>query len=250
MVWFPISPVPETSLAFGACTDIGRVRKENQDRWGAFPPKHPCLFVVADGMGGHADGGVASEVAVAALVEGFRQAGETLEDRLREAVSAANAAVWQEANRGGAPRRMGTTCTVLGVQAGRVALAHVGDSRVYRLADGALEQLTPDHTVAAELEASGVLDAAEARRHPQRHALTRALGVGPEVEVYTRDLGPTDPSDCYLLCSDGLAPVPEDEVARIVASADPQDAAEQLVARANALGGPDNVTALVLRIGA
>jgi PPM family protein phosphatase len=201
------------------------------------------------GMGGHVDGGVASHLAVAALAEGFRPEGESLEDRLREAVAAANAAVWEEANRGGLPRRMGTTCTVLAVEGGRAALAHVGDSRAYRVVGGALEQLTPDHTVAAELEASGVLSAAEAARHPQRHALTRALGVGPEVEVYTRDLGPAAPGDYYLLCSDGLAPVPPEEVARTVAGADPQEAAARLVARANALGGPDNITALVVRIG-
>jgi serine/threonine protein phosphatase PrpC len=123
MAWSPTSPSPEVSLVFGACTDIGRVRKENQDRWGAFPPVRPSLFVVADGMGGHADGGVASRLAVAALAEGFRQQGESpqgggLEDRLREAVAAANTAVWHEANRGRSHRRMGTTCTVLAVEGG------------------------------------------------------------------------------------------------------------------------------------
>jgi PPM family protein phosphatase len=240
---------PAAPLEFGACSDVGQVRRENQDRYGVFPADRPCLFVVADGMGGHADGGTASRLAVDALAETFRQGqGEAPEARLAAAVRAANDAVWREANAGGSPKRMGTTCTALLVEGGRVVLAHVGDSRAYRVAGGQLEQLSPDHTVAAELLASGVLNADEAARHPQRHALTRALGVGAEVDVFAHDIGPARPGDAYVLCSDGLAPVEIAEVERVVSSYEPQEAAEWLVARANALGGLDNITVVVVRL--
>jgi PPM family protein phosphatase len=247
------SPVPVRHpdglvIRVGAATDVGQVRSENQDALGLFPEEAPRLFVVCDGMGGHKDGGLASRVAVQALAEAFAAAPPPLAHRLRHAVESANAAVWNQADSNGAGRRMGTTCTALGIGEGRVVLAHVGDSRAYRVAESALEQVSDDHTVAAEMQATGVLTASEAARHPRRHALTRALGSAPDVEVLIRDLGPPRDGDKYLLCSDGLAPVEMHEVHRVARDYDPQEAAEWLVAQANANGGPDNITVLILEI--
>jgi len=242
----PLAPL--ASLTFGACSDVGLIRRDNQDHFGVFPEQRPTLFVVADGMGGHADGGTASRVAVETLAEAFLADEGPATHRLASAVRAANAAVWREAQNNGGPRRMGTTCTALAIEMDRAVLAHVGDSRAYRVSGAGLEQLSPDHTLVAELIARGLLTEAEAARHPQRHVLTRALGVGPEVDAFVEDLGPTQPGDTYVLCSDGLAPVEAEEVGRVAAGYGPQAAAEWLVARANALGGPDNITVIVIRL--
>lgn len=254
MRWFkprPPDAAPTADLVrVGACTDVGQVRSENQDHLGVHPPEAPRLFIVADGMGGHEDGHEASRIAVEALVAHFSQARGALVDRLAGAVRAANHAVWQAAADKTALRRMGTTCTALALDDRRAALAHVGDSRAYRIAPGhaLLDQLTPDHTVAGELLANGIVSEAEAGRHPQRHALTRALGMDAEVDVFALDLGTVAHGTRFVLCSDGLAPVPPAEVARAAAAYDPQDAAEWLVAQANAHGGPDNVTVVIVEI--
>lgn len=252
--WKKAHPPPRSAdglaVRVGAATDVGQVRSENQDALGVFPEEEPRLFVVCDGMGGHQDGGLASRVAVQALAEAFAAAPPPLAHRLKHAVESANAAVWQRSDSNGDGRRMGTTCTVLGIGEGRVVLAHVGDSRAYRVTDAALEQVSEDHTVAAEMQATGVLTATEAARHPRRHALTRALGTAPHVEVLIRDLGPPRDGDKFLLCSDGLAPVDHPEVLRVARDYEPQEAAEWLVAQANAGGGPDNITVVIVEVAA
>lgn len=235
------------AVTVGAHTDVGQVRSENQDAFGLWPEGSPRLFIVCDGMGGHEAGGTASRVAVDTLCNAFREEPPPLAERLRTAVQRANAAVWGEANDGDL-RRMGTTCTTVAVGEGRVVLAHVGDSRAYRVWPDRLELVSEDHTVAAEMTASGMLSAAEAARHPRRHALTRALGTSAEVEVFVRDLGSATDGMRLLLCSDGLLPVDPAEVLRGANQPDPQPAAEWLVSRANEAGGPDNITVLIVDI--
>ena len=190
-----------TRLVAGSATDIGLVRTMNQDHMLVAEP----LFAVADGMGGHAAGEIASETALDALLGAIGAdppEGGWTATGIADAVRAANRAVWDEAQANPDFRGMGTTLTALALvrdgDTERLAIANVGDSRAYRLRDGHLEQLTVDHNLVSELVAEGQLRPDEAETHPQRHVLTRALGVYPDVEV---DVLLTDPGagDRFLL---------------------------------------------------
>lgn len=243
------APAPPR-LVVGARSDVGRVRPENEDAYGCYPPESPRLFVVADGMGGHEDGARASRLAVEAVRDAFfHAAGRPLAERLARAVEAANAAVYDEARASVAARPMGTTCTALGLDEREAAVAHVGDSRAYLVRVGGIVPLTEDHTLVEALRREGALTDAEAERHPQRHALLRAIGIGPEVEVDVVALKPPAPGDAYVLCSDGLAPVAAAEIHDAVCRAAPQEAADALVRLANERGGRDNVTVVVVEVG-
>jgi protein phosphatase len=227
-------------------TDTGRRRLRNEDAFICEPP----LFAVADGMGGARAGEIAAGLAAAALEE----AGA--ETRGAEGIAAllveANRRIWERSLQDPATAGMGTTVTaaLLDAHSGTVALAHVGDSRAYRLRGGELEQITTDHSLVAELVESGVLTPEEAERHPQRSAITRALGTEPDVEVdaFTVD---AQPGDVFLVCSDGLSTmVPDDELAALVTAArdDLAEAGEGLVKAANAHGGEDNITVVLFEI--
>lgn len=229
----------------GASTDIGRVRERNED---GFLTREP-LFAVADGMGGHRGGAVASQVALEILsrVQGDSLAGDGAVEGLADMVNEANEAVLERASEEPRLAGMGTTLTAVVVQRGKIHLAHVGDSRAYLLRDGSLRRLTEDHSLVQRMVNEGKLTPEEAEVHPHRSVLTRALGVEPELQVDTETV-PVAPGDRILLCSDGLTTMlPEEEIQRIVAgSEDPQRVADALVAAANSAGGVDNITALVL----
>ena len=240
------------TIRFGARSDVGRVREENQDDYGRFPETRSergsdHLFIVADGMGGHEDGGRASRTAVEAARDVyFGDPAKPVEDRLRRALEAANLRVYEQANAGGLAKRMGTTCTAIAVSDTDVWLAHVGDSRAYRISKEGISQLSRDHTLVDALRREGVITEAEAERHPQRHALVRAIGIEADVEVDVQHLDPPTAGEAFLLCSDGLARVTNVEIRDIVRRETPQDAAETLVDLANDRGGHDNVTVLVI----
>ncbi len=191
-----------TVLRSGSATDVGRVRVVNQD----MPLVRPNLYAVADGMGGHAGGEVAARVAVEALEHAFDRARTV--DGLRDAFSQANAAIWQESQAKPDLRGMGTTLTAIALVGGMdghdvLALANVGDSRAYVLSGDSLTQVTDDHSLAEERMRHGEMTEAEAAVHPQRHILTRALGVSAEVETDMWELH-LRTGDRVLLCSDGL----------------------------------------------
>jgi serine/threonine protein phosphatase PrpC len=239
-----------TELRAGAATDVGLVRANNQDQLLLASP----VFAVADGMGGHAAGEVASLTAVEALRNAFQSRPIDSPEALAEGARAANRAVWDAAQGDADLQGMGTTLTALALVPGAdgaesLAVVNVGDSRTYLFHDGDLEQVTLDHSYVAELVAEGRIDAAEAEVHPQRHVLTRALGVAPAVDVDLMVLRP-EPGDRYILCSDGLSrEVTDNEVAAIVGRlADPGDAARELVATAKLHGGADNITVVVVDI--
>src|SRR3990170_8231433 len=227
-------------------TDTGRRPLRNEDACICEPP----LFAVGDGMGGARAGEIAAGLAAAALEE----AGS--ETRGAEGVEAliveANRRIWERSLADPETAGMGTTVTAALVDAaqGNVAIGHVGDSRAYLLRNGVLEQLTTDHSLVAELVESGVLTPEEAERHPQRSAITRALGTEPTVEVEVLTIAP-EPGDLFLLCSDGLPTmVSDEEIAAALQAAEraPAAAAEALVARANARGGEDNVTVVLFEL--
>jgi PPM family protein phosphatase len=233
------------NVRVGARTDVGRVREGNEDSFMVHSP----LFAVADGMGGHQGGEVASKLALETLGRlALQDSSDTAPD-LADAVREANRAVLEKASTDPGLHGMGTTLTAVVAGGNRVFLAHVGDSRAYLLRDGRMEQLTEDHTVVEGLVQEGRLTRQEAEIHPQRSILTRALGVDGDIEV---DEGSQDvrPGDRLLLCSDGLTGmVPEAEIQRILSELeDPQRAADALVDAANDAGGQDNITAVVLDV--
>jgi PPM family protein phosphatase len=238
-----------TTLRSGSASDVGRVRSVNEDLVLDASP----LYGVADGMGGHVGGDVAARTAVDALRGAFEQ--RPTAEGLLAAVQEANTAVWERGRADADLRGMGTTLTVAalatvpGGDEERLILVNVGDSRAYLYRDGALQQLTTDHSVAEELVARGELTPDEAASVPQRHILTRALGVAPVVEVDAWELSP-EAGDRYLLCSDGLSnEVDQDVMTEVLASEpDPAKAAKELVAVANDNGGSDNITVVVLDV--
>ena len=252
MSWW--KPKRKYTVRVGVYSDVGQVRTENQDAFGLYPEipgrdvkEH--LFIVADGMGGHARGEEASALAVSSLREAFFAEHQwSVGERLRRAVEAANARVYALATAGMAPETMGTTCTAMALVNGHIHMAHVGDSRAYRIDEHGMEQLTRDHTLVEELRRQGVLTEDEARNHPRRHALTRALGIQPSLEVDVLEAMPIEAPQRYLLCSDGLAPVTEAEIRQVILAHPPQEAAERLVQMANERGGPDNITVLIVAI--
>jgi protein phosphatase len=227
-------------------TDTGRRRLRNEDAFICEPP----LFAVADGMGGARAGEVAARLAATALEEaGAETRGEP---GVTAMIVEANRRIWERALADPATAGMGTTVTAALVDSeqGSVAIGHVGDSRAYRLRNGILEQLTTDHSLVAELVSSGVLTPEEAERHPQRSAITRALGTEPTVEVEVLTIAGR-PGDLFLLCSDGLPVMLDDEqiaAALVAVERDPAMAGEALVAAANEQGGEDNVTVVLFEL--
>ena len=233
------------TLAWGAATDIGR-RAENQDSHLAQPP----VFAVADGMGGHAEGAQAS----ATLVEWLgRVTGELTADTLRQAVREADQHIREVARAAGNRQGMGTTVAGVAVvetdRGPAWAVFHMGDSRAYLLAEGRLSRISTDHSVVQELVDGGMITEADAVDHPQRHLITRALGVGPPSEA-DLTLLPIHPGERFLLCSDGLTgELRDDELADLLGAADdPETVAKHLVAAAVDRGASDNVTAVVVDV--
>ncbi|MCW3043476.1 MAG: hypothetical protein JWL57_1634 [Actinobacteria bacterium] len=224
---------------YAAATDVGLVRSNNEDAYLTAPP----LFAVADGMGGHRAGEVASAGAIRTLQ---KEAGHDT-DSLVAAVQSANRAVHAEAAANPELAGMGTTITAMMTTNDAAQIVHVGDSRAYLLRDGRLRRLTQDHTVVDRLAREGKIPAEEADRHPQRSVLERALGVGPEVDVDVQLLD-VRPGDRLLLCTDGLTSMLNDEEIReiLLTEKDPEVAARALIDAALAAGGKDNVTAVIV----
>jgi len=223
-----------------SATDIGLVRDHNED---ALLLREP-LFAVADGMGGHLGGEVASSAALEKLAAVFD---ERSSDGLAEAVREANAEVFAQSIRDAEVAGMGTTLTAAVLIGTDLLLAHVGDSRAYLLHEGELRRLTEDHTLVGEMVRKGSLSERQARSHPQRSILTRALGIEPGIEIDRVSL-PICDRDRVLLCSDGLSSMIEDsEIRRILSDEhEPRAACDRLVGAANAMGGADNTTVVVL----
>jgi protein phosphatase len=236
-------------LRAGAATDTGLVRANNQDQL----LLAGSLYAVADGMGGHAAGEIASDTAVRALEAAWEAMGPRDPAALEEAAKDANRKVWQTAQADPDLRGMGTTLVAVALVGPsddeELAVVNVGDSRVYLLRDGELQQLTSDHSLVAELVAEGQLAAEEAEFHPQRHVLTRALGVDREVPVDLHTVVPCQ-GDRLLLCSDGLIrEVSDNQVASLLRRlSDPAEAARELVAEAKLRGGNDNITVVVVDV--
>jgi len=260
----PAQPLPALRLDWAAATDLGRRRTSNEDSYAARP--EIGLFAVADGMGGHVAGEVASRLAVAAVVAAVEATQGSADEvtinvdpllglpgsRLRDAFKRASRQLAAAVRDDAALRGMATTTSALLVQGQEAAIGHVGDSRIYLAREGLVERLTDDHSWVEEQVRAGLLDRHMADRHPWRNVVTRALSGADEPVVDYRTL-PLRPGDRLLLCSDGLHGVIGE--ARLADALDRHDGpldvlCGQLVDEANAAGGPDNITLVVLAVHA
>jgi protein phosphatase len=235
------------------------VRSENQDSFGKFPEGNldlslPMgqLFVVADGMGGHNAGRVASETAVRALGDTYMGgAGNDIVGALRQAFQVANSQIYDRSLADPAFAGMGTTCTALVLKDGHGVIGHIGDSRVYRITRRSITQLTNDHSKVAELVRRGIITREQSRTHPERSQLYRALGTRPNAEIDFITSVRLSGECTFLLCCDGLYNhVTEDEMQSIVLAKSPDEACATLIDLANERGGYDNITVQVIRVGA
>ncbi len=245
----------EPRIEIGSATHVGQVRTGNEDSVLCEPlestlvAERGLFFAVADGMGGHAAGEVASSMAVKTARDIFYTSADLdISAALHQAIDRANAEVY-EAGAGTSGRdHMGSTLTAVVVAHSRAIVGHVGDSRCYIVRRGAIKQLTRDHSWVAEEVEAGLLTEEQARVHPRRNIITRALGLRPEVDVdlYDADL---EPGNLVVVCSDGLhGLVTNDEILAHVTRYRPADAVEALVRLANERGGPDNITVVVAQV--
>ena len=238
-------------ITCAARTDVGLIRSGNEDNYLMVPERG--TFIVADGMGGHAAGEVASEMAVSIIARdlgSFRGLGtEEAAARMVQAIRDANAAIYERTLSEHDKRGMGTTATVLVLHANRYLVGQVGDSRGYLLRDGVFHQLTKDHSYVQEQVDAGYLTPEQARSHPYANVITRCVGASGDV---TPDLfsGVVRAGDVFLLASDGLTGMLEDDVLAAILRSDgtPERWVDRLVAEANRRGGLDNITAVIVRV--
>lgn len=256
------SLLPEAELrtrikvSVAAKTDLGRVRENNEDKHEFFFPDTDSqlalkggVFIVCDGMGGHEAGQIASELATKTFLDVYlNHPSVDTETALRASVLAANRFVMDVARAVQSRKGMGTTLSALVLLQDTGYIAQVGDSRIYRLREGAIEQLTVDHTWVEDMVRGGVMSRETAETHPNRHMLTRAIGAenGGDADIFTFSLRERD---VYMICSDGLTNhVGDDELARILDENGPSEAAWKLVGAALVGGGSDNTTCIVVRV--
>lgn len=244
------------TLEAAGCTDTGAVRSNNEDAFRCCPEEN--VFVVCDGMGGMAAGEVASRMAADAVVRELCRDGacclgteSEVEQRMTRAIAGANYEIFERAQREPECFGMGTTLVLACVTPGVAHVAHVGDSRCYLWRRGRLEQVTQDHSLVGEQVRLGRMSVEEAERSPYRHVITRAVGTEPEVVADYQRL-PMEQGDVLLLCTDGLTRELHDaDIAEVVAEAedggDLDAACRELIERANAAGGRDNVTCVLVR---
>jgi serine/threonine protein phosphatase PrpC len=252
----PLRTLPR--VKFVARSEIGHARENNEDKFDFYEPdEEPLLaargsvYLVCDGMGGHNAGQIASELAAKQFLHAYYHLGGTAQEAARHAILQAHHYIAEMASKVPSRYGMGTTLTALILKQDEGILAHVGDSRCYRLREGAFEQLSRDHTLVAHLAAQGILTPEQAKYHPQRNVIRQAVGVAdpseplePDIETFALQAG-----DLYLLCSDGLTDMVDDaEIEAIVREEPPTRAAWRLVDRALANGGRDNITVVLVQI--
>jgi serine/threonine protein phosphatase PrpC len=247
----PETPKPVWRLSVALQTDQGCLRNLNQDSARFLHSSNDLLGIVADGMGGHRAGEIASLLAVDVVCRAYVEAEGPPSQRLQNALIAANQSLYR-ASGDESLAGMGTTCTALAISDGFAYLAHVGDSRLYLIRSGQIYQMTEDHSHVMELVRKGAITAEQAREHPDRNILHRALGRHDSIEIYCWPKGePLQDGDLYLLCSDGLSGVLSDETIRRVATEnDPHTACIILVDLTRRAGAPDNLTVGIVAVHA
>lgn len=240
-------------IAVGASTDVGMIRQGNEDNFFAEADERRGVFVVADGMGGHAAGEVASEMAVQIIARHLLALGSAVDDGadslITRAMQDANRAIFERMLAETDKQGMGTTASVMVLSDKGYLIGQIGDSRVYLLRDGALTQITKDHSYVQEQVDAGLLTPEQARYHPYSNVITRCVGASDQVEadLYT---GPVRVGDVFLLASDGLTGMVDDRrlQALLLARSGPGRIVDSLIAEANGRGGLDNITAIVVQV--
>lgn len=244
-------------LQVASISDVGMRRTTNQDNLCLSPAsnleqwqKRGHLFIVADGMGAHAAGELASKLAIDHIPHLYsKYENLPITDALRKAVEEANSEIYRRGQANEEFHNMGTTCSVLTLLPQGAVAAHVGDSRIYRLRKNRLEQLTFDHSLVWEMEANGQLTSEEERKKIPKNVITRSLGPCAEIQVDLEGPFPVEVGDTFLLCSDGLTgPVSDAEIGALLANLHPEEAVKVLVDLANLRGGPDNITIVVAKV--
>jgi serine/threonine protein phosphatase PrpC len=254
----PLRIVPR--VKFVARSEIGHTRENNEDKFDFYEPdEEPLLaargsvYLVCDGMGGHNAGQIASELAAKQFLHAYYHLGGTAQEAARQAILQAHHYIAEMASKIPSRYGMGTTLTALILKQDEGILAHVGDSRCYRLREGVFEPLSRDHTLVARLVEQGIITPEQARYHPQRNVIRQAVGVADPSEPLEPDIEtfPLQAGDLYLLCSDGLTDMVDDaEIEAILRDEPPTRAAWRLVDRALANGGRDNITVVLVRVAA
>jgi serine/threonine protein phosphatase PrpC len=252
----PLRIVPR--VKFVARSEIGHARENNEDKFDFYEPdEEPLLaargsvYLVCDGMGGHNAGQVASELAAKQFLHAYYHLGGTAQEAARQAILQAHHYIAEMASKIPSRYGMGTTLTALILKQDEGILAHVGDSRCYRLREGVFEPLSRDHTLVARLVEQGILTPEQAKYHPQRNVIRQAVGVADPSEPLEPDIEtfPLQAGDLYLLCSDGLTDMVDDaEIEAVLREEPPTRAAWRLVDRALANGGRDNITVVLVRV--
>src|SRR4029079_7865357 len=244
---------PLVHLAVAASTDTGRMRRGNEDNLHADANEHRGLFIVADGMGGHAAGEIASQMAVDVLSSELKDVNDLrsreAENKLAEALKLANRTVYQRTTKELEKSGMGSTASALLLSDTHYLIGHVGDSRIYLVRDGNMRQLTKDHSLVQEQVDAGLITPEQARRHPQSNVITRCIGMADEIEPDVFD-GEARVGDSFLLASDGLTGMVDDRRIQqlLLSKAKPERIVDALIQEANVNGGNDNITAVVVRV--
>lgn len=248
----------EQQIEYASHSDVGMRRQNNQDSCAIVMEserdnwiRNGHIFIVADGMGGHAVGDLASKIAVDTLPLTYRkQRNMPIREALREATEVANAAIYERGSLNREFERMGTTCSTLVLGPEGAVISHVGDSRIYRVRGGQIDQLTFDHSLQWELMRRGQGTPEDIMLHQPRHVITRSMGPEPNVEVDLEGPYPVLPGDVFVLCSDGLTGhLSDSEIGAVAQELAPKEACRFLVNLANLRGGSDNITAVVIRVG-
>jgi len=244
----------EYCLEIGALSDVGRQRDSNQDQVGysKSAENNTVLAIVADGMGGHQGGEVASRLAVELILQDYGNGEQHVlsAKELKRYFNMVNAAIYNQAQGSATLQGMGTTLVSLAIAQGAACYAFVGDSRLYLVRAGECRQLSKDHTVVAEMLKQGLITAEAAASHPDKNVITRAIGTYPNVDVDSSNkLLPIKIGDCFLLCSDGLHDlVNSTEMQQALVEHTAQQACEVLIQLANSRGGHDNISVLVVKV--
>ena len=244
-------------LQSSSVSDIGKIRQNNEDSYLELTIEDTnvncLLLVVADGMGGHNAGEVASKKVVESIESYFKSEESNLNSdktlsHLKESIELANTEVFKASASDESLKGMGSTCTAMMILNNKIYIAHVGDSRAYLIRGDKIEQLTKDHTLAEKMLDSGIISKDEAKASPHRNMLMKAIGIAEDLEVETYESFEVEQGDIYLLCSDGLTEyVDEEELRSILNIYEPDEACKLLVKIANKRGGKDNITVQIAK---
>ena len=238
-------------IEIGNLTDVGRKRTHNEDYYGFFKTSKEVLAIVADGMGGHASGEIASRMAVEMIHEVYSKERDEKDvlDALKSAFQTTNFTILQKSLEEEALSGMGTTATAFVLKEDQAFIGHMGDSRAYLLRDSMVTQLTRDHSLVERMVSQGLLSRGEADHHPQKNVIYKTLGVNRDDELDLLGPIPVSIDDIFLLCSDGLTNhVTDEEILKAVSKESPQRACENLIHLANQRGGHDNITVQILKM--